>query len=85
EEGVPDTPVLGAAKVMTVSSEMDDDLVYAITRAIFENIDDLRAIHPAANQTTVDFTLSATPIPLHPGAIRYYEETGASVPDALRP
>ncbi len=84
-EGVPDTPVLGAANVMTVSSEMDDDLVYAITRAIFENIDDLRAIHPAANQTTVDFTLSATPIPLHPGAIRYYEETGASVPDALRP
>ncbi len=84
-EGVPDTSVLGAANVMTVSSAMDEDLVYAITRAIFENIDDLRAIHPAANQTTVDFTLSATPIPLHPGAIRYYEETGATVPDALRP
>jgi len=84
-EGVPDTSVLGAANVMTVSSEMNEDLVYAITRAIFENIEDLRAIHPAANQTTVDFTLSATPIPLHPGAIRYYEEAGATVPDALRP
>ena len=42
-------------------------------------------MHPAANQTTIDFTLSATPIPLHPGAIRYYEETGATIPDRLRP
>ncbi|MCC2098231.1 MAG: C4-dicarboxylate ABC transporter substrate-binding protein, partial [Hyphomicrobiales bacterium] len=36
-------------------------------------------------QTTVEFTLNATPIPLHPGAIRYYEETGATIPDNLRP
>jgi hypothetical protein len=64
---------------------MDDDLVYAITKAMFENIADLRAVHPAANQTTVEFTLSASPIPLHPGAIRYYEEIGATIPDALRP
>ncbi len=84
-DGVPDTSVLGAANVMTVSDEMDEELVYQITRAIFENIDDLRAVHPAANQTTIDFTMSATPIPLHPGAIRYYEEAGATVPDALRP
>jgi len=83
-EGVPETAVLGAANVMTVSEEMDDDLVYNITKAIFENIADLRAVHPAANQTTIDFTLSATPIPLHAGALRYYEETGAAVPDRLR-
>ena len=70
---------------MTVSAEMSEDLVYEITKAIFENVEDLRAVHPAANQTTIDFTLSATPIPLHPGAIRYYEEAGATVPDALRP
>lgn len=84
-EGVPETAVLGAANVMTVSSEMSEDLVYEITKAIFENVEDLRAVHPAANQTTIDFTLSATPIPLHPGAIRYYEEAGATVPDTLRP
>jgi TRAP-type uncharacterized transport system substrate-binding protein len=52
---------------------------------MFDNIADLQAVHPAANETTVDFTMSATPIPLHPGAIRYYEEAGAQVPDALRP
>ena len=84
-EGVGDTKVLGVPNVLVVSSEMPEDLVYAITKAMFENVDDLRAVHPAANQTTVEFTLAATPIPLHPGAIRYYEEIGATVPDNLRP
>lgn len=83
-EGVGDTTVLGVPNVLTVSSEMDEELAYQITRAMFENIADLQAVHPAANQTTVEFTLSATPVPLHPGAIRYYEEIGAEVPDRLR-
>lgn len=80
-----DIAVLGIPNVLAVSSEMSDDLAYAITSAMFENIAELRAVHPAANQTTVEFTLAATPVPLHPGAIRYYEEIGATVPDALRP
>ena len=80
-----DTTVLGVPNVLVVSEEMPDDLAYAITRAMFENIADLQAVHPAANETTVEFTMSATPIPLHPGAIRYYEEIGATIPDALRP
>lgn len=80
-----DTTVLGIPNVLVVSSEMSDDLAYAITRAMFENIADLQAVHPAANETTVEFTMTATPVPLHPGAIRYYEEIGATIPDALRP
>lgn len=84
-EGVGDTAVLGVPNVLAVSSEMSDEVAYQITRAMFENIADLRAVHPAANQTTVEFTLSATPVPLHPGAIRYYEEIGAEIPDRLRP
>ncbi|NKX43726.1 TAXI family TRAP transporter solute-binding subunit [Roseicyclus persicicus] len=80
-----DITVLGIPNVLVVSSEMSDDLAYAITRAMFENIADLQAVHPAANETTVEFTMSATPVPLHPGAIRYYEEIGAAIPDDLRP
>ncbi|GGB41683.1 C4-dicarboxylate ABC transporter substrate-binding protein [Roseibium aquae] len=80
-----DIKVLGIPNVLTVSSEMPDDLAYAITSAMFENIAELQAVHPAANQTTVEFTLAATPVPLHPGAIRYFEEIGAAIPDRLRP
>ena len=85
EDAPSDIAVLGVPNVLVVSSEMPDDLAYAITKAMFENIADLRAVHPAANETTVEFTMVATPVPLHPGAIRYYEEAGVQIPDALRP
>ncbi len=77
--------VLGVPNVLVASADMSDDLAYAITKAMFENIAELQAVHPAANQTTVVFTMDATPIPLHPGAIRYYEEIGVAIPDRLRP
>ena len=80
-----DVKVIGVPNVLVVSSDMSDDLAYAITRAMFENIAELQAVHPAANETTVELALTASPIPLHPGAIRYFEETGATIPDALRP
>jgi len=79
-----DILVLGIPNVLTVSSEMSDDLAYELTKAMFENIAELRAVHPAANETTIEFSMAATPIPLHAGALRYYDEVGADVPDALR-
>lgn len=79
-----DITVLGIPNVLTVSSEMSDDLAYALTKAMFENIAELQAVHPAANETTIEFTMAATPVPLHPGALRYYDEVGADVPDDLR-
>ena len=85
EDAPNDIAVLGIPNVLVVSADMPDDLAYAITKAMFENIADLQAVHPAANETTVPFTMAATPIPLHPGAIRYYEEIGADIPASLRP
>ena len=85
-EGV-EEPVqtISIPNVLVVNEAMSEDLAYQITKTMFENVDELIAIHPAANDTTVDFSLNSTPIPFHPGAIRYYEETGATVPDKLRP
>lgn len=85
-EGVDeDVPTISTPNVIVVHAEMDEDLVYNIVKAIFENVDELIAIHPAANDTTVEFTLTSSPIPLHPGTIRYLEEIGAEIPDRLRP
>jgi TRAP transporter TAXI family solute receptor len=80
-----DVPTISIPNALVVSADMDEELAYQLTRTIFEFVDELRAIHPAANDTTVEFTMSSTPIPLHPGSIRYFEEIGAEIPDRLRP
>ncbi|GAA0565662.1 TAXI family TRAP transporter solute-binding subunit [Halomonas salifodinae] len=70
--------------VLAVSSEMDEELAYQITKVLFEQTDELIAIHPAANDTTVEFSVDSTPIAFHPGALRYYEEVGAEIQDHQR-
>jgi len=80
-----DVKVMGIPNVLVASTEMPDDLAYAITRALYEYTAELSMIHPAARQITVEFTLDTLPVPLHPGAARYYEEIGATVPDRLLP
>lgn len=80
-----DTPSVGIPNALVVHGEMDDELAYQVTKLLFEEVDYLRSIHPAANDTTIEFSLGSSPIPFHPGAIRYYEEIGADVPDHLRP
>ena len=76
---------IGIPNVLVVNADMDEELAYQLTQLLFENTDELIAVHPAANDTTVDFTMKSTPVPLHPGAIRYFEETGVEIPDRLRP
>lgn len=71
--------------VMVIHADMDEQLAYDLAQLLFERTDELIAVHPAANDTTVEFTMESTPIPLHPGAIRYFEEAGHEVPDRLRP
>ncbi len=78
-----DITTIGTPNVLVVASEMDEQLAYDITETLYAHVDELRAIHPAANNTTVEFSMNATPIPLHPGALRYYQEAGIDVPARL--
>ena len=80
-------PVLtiSTPNVLIVHEDMDEELAYNITRAMYEHVDELIAIHPAANDTTIEFSVDSTPIPFHPGALRYLEEMGAEVQDHQRP
>jgi TRAP transporter TAXI family solute receptor len=80
-------PVLtiSTPNVLIVHADMDEELAYQVTKTIYDHVDELIAIHPAANDTNVEFAMDSTPIPLHPGALRYFEEVGATIPDRLRP
>jgi len=68
-------PTVFTPNMAIVNKDMPEDLVYEIVKAIFENIDDLRKVHPCAVDTTLE-NAPNVPLPLHPGAIKYYKERG---------
>lgn len=64
---------------------MDDDTAYDITKAVMENMAEQAAAFPSVGGLNLpELTLQYATSPLHPGAVRYYEEIGLTVPDALR-
>jgi TRAP transporter TAXI family solute receptor len=82
-KGIAETNSIGTPNLIVVSSEMSEELAYEFTKALFENIDVVRDIHPSANETVPEAAL-ASPVPLHLGTIRYLEEIGLTVPDNLK-
>lgn len=71
--------------VLVVRDDFPDDLACALTRDLLGGREALAGIHPSARHITVEYTLSDTPIPLHPGTVRCLEEDGHTVPERLRP
>ena len=57
-------------------SEVSDDLAYEMTKQLFENLPELEAAHNAAAQIKLENAVKGMPLPLHPGAERYYKEKG---------
>ena len=51
-------------------------MVYALTKALFGNLSQLVDTHPAAKGIRIEDALVGMPLPLHPGAERYYREAG---------
>ena len=76
---------VGVWNVMICQKSLDTDMVYELSKALFENNDYLKKIHPSAAYTTAENTVKYAMIPLHPGTIKYLEEKGIAVPDRLRP
>jgi uncharacterized protein len=66
-------------------SDLPDDLVYLLVKAVFENQPRLLKAHPAASETLPQNVVKDTFLPFHPGAVRYYREIGMSIPDSLVP
>jgi len=71
-----DVPTAAVANYLVTSSAVSDDLAYEMTRLIFENLPELANAHAAGKEIKLETAATGNPIPLHPGAIRYYEEKG---------
>ena len=77
-----DTAVAAATNLLIVNEKMDDSLAYGITKLILEHVPDLVAVHKAASEMSLKNAVVGSPIPFHPGALRYYKEKGVSIPAA---
>jgi TRAP transporter TAXI family solute receptor len=78
-------PTIGVWNVMICQSTLSEDLVYQLSKALFENNDYMVKIHPSATYTTPENAAKYSPIPLHPGTIKYLKEKGVEVPANLVP
>ncbi len=71
------TPTYGVLATVITSSKVPDEVVYNLTKAVFDNFDEFKKLHPAFTaldpKAMVKDGLSA---PLHPGAIKYFKEKG---------
>jgi len=63
------------ATLMT-SVKVPDEVVYAITKEVFENFDDFKKLHPLYSSLTKESMLEGLSAPIHPGAMKYYKEAG---------
>lgn len=82
-----DEPVstLSVWNVIICNADMPTDLIADLARVLFEQNEFMQRIHPFARYTTPENTVRYSPLPLHPGTIRYLEATGLAVPDRLIP
>lgn len=81
-----DKPITTVAQpnFLAVRDDVSDDDVYQLTKAIYENLPFLQGIHKATKAMAIEKAIAGLPVPLHPGAVRYYEEVGIDIPAELK-
>jgi len=78
-----DINTIAQPNFLGVRADVDEDAVYQITKTIYENLPFLNAIHGATKAMAIEKAIAGLPMPLHPGAAKYYQEVGIQIPDRL--
>ncbi len=75
-ENTENVDTFGVKATFVTSAKVPDDVVYAVTKEVFDNFDDFKKLHPAYAVLTKEGMLEGLSAPLHPGALKYYKEAG---------
>lgn len=78
-----DVMTIAQPNFLAVRADLDEEAVYQITKTVYENLPFLNAIHKATKAMGTDKALDGLPMPLHPGAERYFREIGLDIPSNL--
>lgn len=73
-----DVATAAVPNFLVTRADMKDDEVYAITKAIYENLPELAAAHSAAKSIKLENAMKGSPVPFHPGAAKYFKEKGVT-------
>ncbi len=71
-----DVQTFGVKATFVTSAKVPDRVVYAITREVFDNLEAFKKLHPAYEGLTKEIMLQGMTAPIHPGAMKYYQESG---------
>ena len=72
-----DTTTFGVGATFVSSTDVPEDVIYHVVKAVFDNFDDFKRLHPAfENLKKEEMIKDGLSAPLHPGAIKYYKEVG---------
>jgi TRAP transporter TAXI family solute receptor len=71
-----DVPTAAVINYLVTSSDVSDDIAYQMTKLIFESLPELANAHIAGREIRREAAATGSPVPLHPGAMRYYREKG---------
>jgi TRAP transporter TAXI family solute receptor len=71
-----EVPTFGVKATLITSSDTPDEVVYAITKEVFDNLEAFKKLHPAYSVLTKKNMLEGLSAPIHPGAVKYYKEAG---------
>jgi len=77
-----DIETIGVNATLLTSAKVSEDVVYAVTKAIFENLESLPDFNAGFNALLNDKFLEGLTAPIHPGALKYYREIGLHIPSS---
>lgn len=80
-----DIDTIARSVMLLADASVDEEIIYQITRTMFENLPFLAAIDEMAALITLDDTLDGMNVSVHPGAARYYQEVGLLPPGSTDP
>lgn len=80
-----DRPVntIAQPNFLAVRSDVPDEDVYLIVKTMYNNLPFLHSIHPITRAMKMESAITGLPVPLHPGAARFFRENGIDIPDDL--
>jgi len=78
-----DISTISQPNLLVVNKDTPEETVYQLTKTIYENLPFLNIVHKSTSNMSLKKAVEGLPMPLHPGAVRYYREMGLSIPKRL--